>query len=193
MLIAAATHPGATRTLLDTMLVVWAGAEVLLRVANHDGERGSDWTFPVVIASVVIGINLGFRATTVSAASIGAPALLAYIGPSVLGAGAALRLWSILTLGRLFTFAVTVQSEHRLVERGPYHLVRHPSYTGGLLGLLGAGIALDNWLSVAALFFLPLAGVLVRIPYEEAQLRRGLGRAYVDYSARTARLVPGLW
>ena len=189
----AAIHLGSTRGALDAVLMVWAAAEVVLRVAHRDASLGSDWTLPVVIGSVVAGINLGFRAAGVPGATIANGAALGWIGVGLLTAGAALRLFSILTLGRLFTFAVTVQAEHHVVERGPYHYVRHPSYAGGLLGLVGAGIALDNWLSVAALLLLPLAGVVVRIRYEEAQLRRGLGQPYVDYAARTARLIPGLW
>jgi protein-S-isoprenylcysteine O-methyltransferase Ste14 len=93
-------------------------------------------------------------------------------------AGAGLRIWSILTLGRLFTFVVTIQSDHQLVERGPYRTLRHPSYTGGLIALAGTGIALDNWLSVAALLLIPLAGVLIRVPVEEARLSAGLGHQY---------------
>lgn len=192
MLVATA-HPQTLRSALDVMLGIWAGAEVLLRIANHDRERGSDWTFPVVIASVVIAINLGFRASTIHSANIGGLPVIAWIGLTVLFAGVGLRIWSILTLGRLFTFAVTVQDGHRLIERGPYRYVRHPSYTGGLVGLLGAGVVLDNWMSVAALLLIPLVGVLIRVSYEERQLRDGLGSQYVDYAARTARLVPSVW
>lgn len=192
-MLVATIHPQAIRTLLDGCLLTWAAAEVALRVVNRQAERGSDWTFPVVIASVVIGINLGFRAASVPAASIGAATALGIAGLVLVVAGAALRIWSIMVLGRLFTFVVSVQREHHLVERGPYRLIRHPSYTGGLLGLLGTGVALDNWLSVAALLLLPLVGVLIRVPFEEAQLRRGLGDVYVAYAARTSRLIPGLW
>jgi protein-S-isoprenylcysteine O-methyltransferase Ste14 len=79
------------------------------------------------------------------------------------------------------------------VQRGPYRLIRHPSYTGGLLALVGAGLTRDNWLSLAALTLLPLAGVLVRIRYEEARLRDAFGADYRRYASRTARLVPGVW
>lgn len=76
---------------------------------------------------------------------------------------------------------------------GPYRLLRHPSYTGGLVAFLGAGIALDSWLSVLALVFVPLLAVLVRIHVEEAELVTALGPEYTRYASRTHRLVPGLW
>ncbi|KAH8079093.1 hypothetical protein BXZ70DRAFT_901785 [Cristinia sonorae] len=54
--------------------------------------------------------------------------------------GASLRLWCFRTLGRLFTFELTIRPSHTLVTSGPYSLVRHPSYTGIYLTLLGASV-----------------------------------------------------
>ena len=86
-----------------------------------------------------------------------------------------------------------MQQGHRVVDTGPYRVLRHPSYTGILVTLLGMGIALDSWASVAVAFLLPLAGILRRIGEEEQVLRRELGEPYRDYSRRTSRLVPGIW
>ena len=80
-----------------------------------------------------------------------------------------------------------------MVESGPYAYVRHPSYTGMLVALIGLGIALDDWLSVLILALLPLTGILVRIRYEESVLLEALGEDYREYAGRTPRLVPGVW
>jgi len=181
------------RSALDAALYAWAAVEILLRLANRNAEQGTDWTFLVVIASVGLGINLGFGAAHHGAHVIGDRALLGSVGLAIVIAGASLRIWSILTLGRLFTLVVTIQADHQLVDRGPYRILRHPSYTGGLIALAGAGIALDSWLSVASLLLIPLAGVLVRISVEEARLRDGLGQSYRDYQARTWQLIPHVW
>ena len=53
-------------------------------------------------------------------------------------------------------------------------LLRHPSYTGGLVAFFGAGIALDSWLSILALMFIPLLAVVVRTHVEEAELATAL-------------------
>lgn len=42
------------------------------------------------------------------------------------------------TLGPFFTFEIAIRPRHELVTRGPYAWVRHPSYTGIYLTLLGA-------------------------------------------------------
>ena len=68
-----------------------------------------------------------------------------------------------------------------------------PATPGASIGLLGAGIALDSLLSAVAIVLLPLTGVLIRIPFEEARLREGLGASDDEYAARTARLLPGIW
>jgi len=107
--------------------------------------------------------------------------------------GVALRLWAIHELERFFRIVVTIQPDHRVVDTGPYSRIRHPSYTGLLLALAGAGVALDNWLSLLALTVLPLAGILVRIRVEESALVAALGDSYVAYEARTDQLIPGVW
>jgi protein-S-isoprenylcysteine O-methyltransferase len=56
--------------------------------------------------------------------------------------GVALRWYSVSVLGKYFTFDVAIQSGQVLVEAGPYRYVRHPSYSGALLSLLGFGLSL---------------------------------------------------
>ena len=137
--------------------------------------------------------HLGFRGAHVHPAVLGGGWAPVAAGLTVLAAGVALRTWAILTLGRLFKFVVVIQEGHRVVASGPYRLLRHPSYTGGLLAFLGVGIALDSWLSVLALVLFPLLAILVRIHVEEAELATALGPEYTRYASRTHRLVPGLW
>ncbi|KAG1779990.1 hypothetical protein EV702DRAFT_1266900 [Suillus placidus] len=54
-------------------------------------------------------------------------------------AGGFLRWWCFCTLGRFFTFKLSVRQEHKLVTTGPYavRVVRHPSYAGTLLRSMG--------------------------------------------------------
>jgi protein-S-isoprenylcysteine O-methyltransferase Ste14 len=95
-------------------------------------------------------------------------------------------------LGAAFRTTVEVDPGQAVVTRGPYRWVRHPSYTGLLLIVVGFSLAAGNWLSpVAALLVIP--AFIRRIHVEEAELERVLGDAYRRYEAGTARLVPGIW
>lgn len=51
-----------------------------------------------------------------------------------------LRQWCYRKLGSLFTFEITIQPSHSLITSGPYSVVRHPSYTGVYLTLLGSTV-----------------------------------------------------
>ena len=188
-----AIHPGTAHQLLQAMLIGWAAIEIVLRLSNLRGRTTFDWTFGLVVVSVAVAVNLGFRAAHVHATVFGGGWAPVAVGLAVLAAGVALRTWAILTLGRLFKFVVVIQEGHRVVASGPYRLLRHPSYTGALVAFLGIGIVLDNWLSMLTLVLIPLLAILVRIHVEEAALGNALGREYTIYASRTRRLVPGLW
>ena len=92
-----------------------------------------------------------------------------------------------------FRTTVEVDPGQLVISTGPYARVRHPSYTGLLLIVLGAGLALGDWVSLIICALVPLPALLVRIRVEEAELERVLGGAYVDYEERTKRLIPGVW
>lgn len=81
-----------------------------------------------------------------------------------------------------------------VIDRGPYRWVRHPSYTGLLLTLAGAGVAFGNWLSILALIILSALGLAIRIRVEERALLAALGEPYRAYAAHhRARLIRGIW
>ena len=184
------------REALSAVLLAWAAIELVLRARQRGLQQrrtSFDWSFPVILVCIGGGVALAFRASHLGSTTWGGGWAPFGVGLAILVAGASFRVWAIVTLGRFFTPVVMIQEGHRLVERGPYRIVRHPSYTGGLVGFLGLGIALASWLSVLAAVLLPLVGVLVRIHVEEGALTGGLGDEYREYAARTKRLVPGIW
>ncbi len=92
---------------------------------------------------------------------------------------------------RSFVFAdVTIEKDHELVERGPFRMVRHPSYTGVLLAFVGLGLSLGNWAALLVIL-LPIGAAFIhRMNVEENALSAALGSQYTDYMRRTKRLVP---
>jgi protein-S-isoprenylcysteine O-methyltransferase Ste14 len=115
------------------------------------------------------------------------------VGIGLMLAGVALRWYSASILGKYFTFDVAIQSGQTLVEAGPYRYVRHPSYSGALLSLLGFGMAIGNWAGLLAVLFCLASAYAYRIPIEEAALAAALGEPYKQYVRRTWRLVPFLF
>jgi protein-S-isoprenylcysteine O-methyltransferase len=114
-------------------------------------------------------------------------------GAAVCMVGLALRWYSIIYLGRFFTVNVAIASDHQVIEGGPYRFIRHPSYTGALLGFIGLGITYANWLSLIIIVLPVLAAFQRRIGIEEAALSQALGKRYTQYMARTRRLIPGVY
>jgi protein-S-isoprenylcysteine O-methyltransferase Ste14 len=88
---------------------------------------------------------------------------------------------------------VHIQEDHHVVRSGPYRVLRHPSYTGLLVAVLGVSLLYGNWLSVLVFEALVIAGVLYRIRVEERVLLDGLGEDYAVYMRETNRLIPGVW
>jgi protein-S-isoprenylcysteine O-methyltransferase Ste14 len=116
-----------------------------------------------------------------------------WLGFAILMCGAALRVWSIIVLGSSFRTTVEVSNNQQVVQRGPYKLIRHPSYSGLLVMCLGYGIADQNWLSLVIAIGLPLMALLYRIHIEEAALVSSIGPEYQKYQQHTKKLIPGIW
>jgi protein-S-isoprenylcysteine O-methyltransferase Ste14 len=107
--------------------------------------------------------------------------------------GVAVRQWAVAVLGRFFTTAVEVQAGHRVVDHGPYAVVRHPSYSGCLMTVVGLSLALGSWLGCAVATVMAIIGFARRISVEERALSSHLGRAWTEYARRRKRLVPPFW
>ncbi len=77
-----------------------------------------------------------------------------------------------------------------MVVRGPYRVVRHPIYSGGLMAVLGTAIV-SGHLRAFLGFTLVVVGISIKILREERALRHHFGGAYEEYARRVPGLVPG--
>jgi len=116
-----------------------------------------------------------------------------WAGAAVAIAGIALRAWSVRTLGQYFTYVVKVSPDQKVIDTGPYRLIRHPSYTGGALIGVGIGLSLQFALGPVILGGAMLASYCIRLVVEERALAETLGEPYRAYMARTRRLIPFVW
>jgi protein-S-isoprenylcysteine O-methyltransferase Ste14 len=119
-------------------------------------------------------------------------------GPLVAGlACLAIGLWlfyrSHADLGTNWSVTLEIRTEHRLVTRGVYRTIRHPMYSALMLYSVGQALVIPNW--VAGFSYLTAFVVLLalRLGAEEKMMAERFGDEYAAYSARTKRLVPGVW
>ncbi len=112
------------------------------------------------------------------------------VGIAFMFGGIVFRQWAIAVLGRYFSGVIGVQKEQKVVDSGPYNLIRHPSYTGALIFYVGIGLAFQSW--AAALVAILVFGVVYgyRIFLEEKALINELGNNYLEYKKRTKRIIP---
>ena len=142
----------------------------------------------LVVFGLLLGVLLALKipATAITSVSV----ILFWLGILLMYAGIALRLYAIIVLGAFFTTTVAVAAEQPVIEAGPYRLIRHPSYSGILLILLGFGLSLTNWLSLLVIMGCAIIGLSYRIHVEEHVLQEQLGQRYQEYMRRTKRLIP---
>jgi protein-S-isoprenylcysteine O-methyltransferase len=141
----------------------------------------------VILASIALAIVASLFVPTANSMRL---LRLSPIAAGLFVGGLALRWYAILYLGSLFTVNVAIAADHRLIDSGPYRYIRHPSYTGALLAFLGLGISFGNWVSLIIVVVPPLLAFMRRMTIEEAALSHGLGESYLQYMARTKRLIP---
>ncbi len=159
--------------------------------ARGNAERKDRGSLALIWVVVMFGIALGiWLGHAVPDARLPWPQQTYLAGLALFVFGLLLRWWSILTLGRFFTVQVAIASDHRLVQNGPYRILRHPSYTGALLAFLGFALCMGNWLSLAAILVPVLSVFAWRIHIEEAALSEAFGDAWRNYARRTWRLLP---
>jgi len=145
----------------------------------------------VLIVGLWSAIFLGFAfAFAAPFATIEAPRFAVFAaGLGLLVVGVIVRQYAMRTLGRFHTMDVATQAGQGVIESGPYRWIRHPSYAGALLTLLGILCCSTNWLSLAC-FVVGAAGYAYRIAVEERELAASIGRPYREYMGRTKRLIP---
>lgn len=129
-------------------------------------------------------------ATTVHEARI--QAVLFFTGTTLVLLGAGLRWAAIKALGASFTGSVMIQEGQRIVQHGPYRYIRHPSYVGILVIVLGFGLMSANWASCIAITAGMFTGLLYRISVEEKMLQQESSQ-YREYMRRTKKLIPSLF
>jgi protein-S-isoprenylcysteine O-methyltransferase Ste14 len=186
------SHPA--RTVLALASLVMASAAFFSDVNLSSGEREDRANRWVFLPFLVIGLLSAFLPAYAERKGwwVLDGETVRWLGVFLYLAGGALRIWPIFVLGRRFSGLVAIQPGHDLVTDGIYRFIRHPSYLGMIILMLGWALAFRSGLGVilAALIVPPL---LARIRSEETLLRAQFGDEYDAYRRRTSRLIPGIY
>jgi len=188
--------------MIQLMLVVLVAffpvSEIVLAVVKRSRGRSSQsedrGSMGLLWLSIAVGMALAVAARGVSATRISLPApLVQLLALFLMAGGLAIRWAAIITLGKLFTVDVAIHTDHAVIDRGVYHHMRHPSYTGLMVAFVGMGFYFGNWLSILVLLAAIVPGMRNRVAREERALLASLGPAYAAYCARTKQFIPGVW
>jgi protein-S-isoprenylcysteine O-methyltransferase len=181
--------------IFDATYFVWFASEIIgaalipaLRArgsARMRRDRGSRALILLTVGgSLIIALYFGY-------ARLGQlPDWLFYPGIILMLLGIAIRQWAIAVLGRFFSLNVQVVEDHRVVDKGPYRLIRHPAYTGLLITFIGISLAVQSLGALLVLLAVFTVSFGYRIRVEERTLLTELGEDYASYMKRTKRLIP---
>jgi protein-S-isoprenylcysteine O-methyltransferase Ste14 len=181
--------------LYNIVVVLWVLSEIVggrivpaLRRRGTKIERRDRGSALLIIGGIFLSIAIAFLFASNGIAML--PGWVSYVGIALMVAGIIVRQWAIAVLGRYFSPVVGIQEGQKVVKTGPYRLVRHPSYTGALLIIVGVGLALQSWGAVLVLLLVFGITFGYRIRMEEKVLVSELGDEYVQYMKTTKRIIP---
>lgn len=186
------------KLLAMAMSIGWGFAEQAFAISNRSRNPGQSQerdkgSFLWISVSVSVGMTIACTFALLGLGSFRRARLWELAGFLLLLLGAGIRLHAIRVLGRQFTSRVTILEDHALVRDGIYRTIRHPSYLGQILILVGLGALMANGISLVAAPLFTTVALLGRIRVEERSLAERFGQAYEDYRRSSWRLLPLVW
>jgi protein-S-isoprenylcysteine O-methyltransferase Ste14 len=110
-------------------------------------------------------------------------------GLALTAIGVGISIWARLSLGSNWSGMVTLKNNHELVRTGLYRWIRHPIYSGILVGMVGTAMIrghLRGWIGIAIV----LAAFYFKARREERFLREEFGAGFDEHSQRTGMFLP---
>ena len=181
----------ATLIAWGVFIISWIAAAFWADRTEKRPARREEWLYRGL---TVAGAFLLFRGGVASASATQRIWALGAAGDwamfALVVAGFAFAWWARLHLGRLWSSSVTKKTDHRVVDTGPYGLVRHPIYTGLLFSIAATAGQLGTAYAIAVVLAF-LAGFWIKARLEERFLRAELGEGDYDaYRRRVPMLLP---
>lgn len=115
------------------------------------------------------------------------------IGLMMIFWGLIFRIYAIRKLGKFFSNAAEIKTEHILYDKGIYRKIRHPSYTGAIICVIGTIIFLHAWHTMGISLVIIFVAYFYRIKKEEQNLIAYFGEKYAIYCQNTGSLLPKIF
>lgn len=156
---------------------------------NYERDKNSIWVIMIVSALIQVFTILEWAYFQQSFIKFNFD-IIATIGLLLSVSGIIFRVWCIKTLGNSFTATIRTQENQKIVKNGAYKYIRHPSYLGAYLAMVGSTIFMHTYFS----FFFALIGMFLayvyRMKFEEIALVEDFGKDYIDYQRATKKIIP---
>jgi protein-S-isoprenylcysteine O-methyltransferase Ste14 len=117
---------------------------------------------------------------------------LAYIGFASALTGMAIAVWARMSLGHYWSDKIVLKVDHQLVRSGPYARMRHPIYSGVLLGVAGSALVVDEWRGMLALLLL-LTNYVIKAKCEDKVLAEAFAEDFEEHKKCAGFLLPRLF
>ena len=114
-------------------------------------------------------------------------------GILICAAGIALAIWARVILGTNWSGIVTLKENHELIQSGPYRFVRHPIYSGILLGIFGSMFALEPFFGGIVIMAIAVFTLRIKSLLEERIMLSTFPDQYPGYMRRVSALIPRVW
>jgi len=178
------------RTLQSAIGIAWVAFWIywLVSAVNAKASTGGMRRLPMT-GLTALSVFVVVRVFRGGGLAVTSPVLGA-IGTVLFVSGIGLAIWARIHLGSNWGMPMTQRIEPELITSGPYRFVRHPIYSGLLLGLIGTALA-TNYLGLIIAVILG-AYFVYAATVEERNLMTSFPTAYPTYREHTKMLIPYL-
>jgi protein-S-isoprenylcysteine O-methyltransferase Ste14 len=100
-----------------------------------------------------------------------------------------IQIWAYKSLGESYSQDIVIFKDHKLAEKGPYKLIRHPQYLSQILVDLGGGFATLSYILIpVAIIQIPM--LVMRASFEEKLLHKHFKDIFEQYKSSRGFMIP---
>ncbi len=172
------------------LLAYWLYGSFHTRQTRKADSRFSMMLVRLLIAGAIVFLfSSPVEQTVLAARFVPRSHTLREIGIGISWLGVALAIWARYELGEFWSARVTIKVDHELIDSGPYVLMRHPIYSGILLGMVGTALAIGQWRAIVIIALLATL-YFAKARREESLLSEEFGPRFEEYRKTRGFILP---